>query len=223
MDTLRERSKFYRDLESFSDEFYHDVTMTATPGSTCDDIVLRVGQPMLLGYTHLLECYRSHGLYHDMPYEKQPTSARLGRKVAGTMWNIAKGVLADMDDRMNDTNERKEKEQTTSGRFISASPLYHPQSVDDGNGEGTVFLSDILAEAIQKVTPGVAIDLEYETEDMARKDQVLIPTATKKQGWYHGIKCGMRPFKSRIRENDSGTYTLTIIHLDTPVPERGTA
>jgi hypothetical protein len=101
-------------------------------------------------------------------------------------------------------------------RWKSRGPITKTEEVEE---RGTTYSkTHVLAESIKHIPPGFSEPFLYDTLEEARREQVLLDTATVQLGWSED---GTRAYKSKIKGQTKPPYrvVLTVYRLKEPVPK----
>lgn len=180
-----------------------------------DDARILSRECTLPNYPELEHAYRMHGVWHQAEWDTQPTYAKLGRKVAGMMFSVQECFEKIEPPELSE-------DAVQGARWITKSDYYKVDRPKVKHRMGPTK-TKILADSLEGLEPGYAVDLNYDSEDEARQDQALLGDATKSLGWTNGFHVNVRAYKSRLlspAENGTKFYILTVEHLQHPVPEK---
>lgn len=184
------------------------------------------------GFGDLELLYDYHGREHTLPREDQSGYARLGRKVAGVMYDcmsiwesIGVSVAEECEDdyenlepgrqSMDIPEEARYTSVVETGPYVKRKEKPSPKKPDR---------TDVLSWALIDVQPGEYICLSYPDMKSARLDQSLLKGATKRAGWWAGIPKNTVPWESWTDERNKLYYEvyLFIARLEEPKPSRRT-
>jgi hypothetical protein len=178
---------------------------------------------ILPNYPELEHCYKVHGDWHEYPIEEQPTAARLGRKVAGLMYGVSQDYAPEVVD-VPETEEPPElsDDAIEHARWVVRS-TFERVPEEEAKVSSRPTKTKIIADSLRGLKRGYRVHLDYQNEEEAKRDQVLIAGAANVLGWNKNNPPNSRAYQSHLTNYEQvgkKWFRLTIDRFEHPRPAR---